>query len=221
MNLINIIKEEYNNIFEDEYSKVDRNNIYKILDYFDIDDFHVDHYYGQDNYRAFLFEKGTKNLLAKVEYSLYKDDITISIIMSFVKGKGYGKILMIYLAKKYGYENLKRSSLTTSGAKMRKELDNLFNFNYEEYLESLNTLIDNSELDKIKNKYIKQFLKDLAENGNHAWNYIKDYEKYMDDYDLNDLAEITQYLKDSKFSKGYSTDELPEYITSLLKDLQK
>jgi hypothetical protein len=226
MNIINIIKEEISNLtkFTEDYSKLDRNNIYKILDDYDINDFHVDHYYGQDNYRAFLYEKGSKNILAKVEYSIYNNEITISIIQSFVKGKGYGKILMIYLAKKYGYENLKRSSLTQAGAKMRKELDNLFNFDYDQYIESQNKLIDNSEIDKIKNIYIKNFLTDLIENGNYAWQYVKDFEKYMEPYDISDIAEIAEYVKKSEQSKHfkvYSTEEPPKYVTDLLKKLQE
>lgn len=209
---------------KEDYSKVDRKNIYKILDNYNIVDDHIDHYYGQDNYKATLYQKGGKTPLATVQYVIYDNIITISIIESFVKGKGYGKILMIYLAKKYGYENLKRSTLTKDGVKMRKELDDLFNFDYNKYLKSLNKLIDNSEIDKIKNYYIRNFLLDLIENGRYAWNYAKDIEKYVGPYDLNDIAEIAEYVKDSELSKnfkGYSIDEPPHHVTDLLKELQK
>jgi hypothetical protein len=223
MNIINIIKEEISNLtkFTEDYSKLDRNNIYKILDEYDINDFHIDNYYGQDNYEATLYKKGNKKPLATVNYVIYDDIITISIIEAFDKGKGYGKILMIYLAKKYGYENLKRSSLTQAGAKMRKELDNLFNFDYDQYIESQNKLIDNSEIDKIKNKYIKFFLHDLIENGNYAWQYAKDIEHNIKPFDLDKIAEIAEYVKNSEHSKGYSTEEPPKYVTDLLKKLQE
>jgi hypothetical protein len=205
----------------EDYSKLDKNNIYKILEEFKIEDNHIDHYYGQDNYEAILYKKNDNIKLAKVNYVIYNSIITISIIESYVKGMGYGKILMIYLSKKYGYENLKRSALTKSGVKMRKELDNLFNFNYDDYIKSLNKLIDNEEIDKIKNKYIKGFLQDLIENGNYAWNYANDIKKLVEPYDLDDIAEISEYVKDSQHSNGYSTQEPPQHVIDLLNQLIK
>lgn len=228
MKIIKIINEEIDNIkcpiikVNEDYSKLNKNNTYKILDDFNIINNHIDNYYGQDNYEATLYQKNNNKPLARVNYVIYNNIITISIIEAFVKGKGYGKILMIYLSKKYGYENLKRSSLTVAGSKMRKELDDLFKFDYEKYIESLNKLIDNSEIDKIKNNYIKLFLKDLIENGNYAWSYSKDIEDKVKPYDLDDIAEISQYVKKSEHSKrfnGYSTEEPPEYVTDLLKKL--
>jgi len=71
-----------------------------------------------------LFED--KKLLAKLFYEEEDGLVEIGIIESIVKGQGYAKVLMLYLASKYGYENLTRDILTSSGELMRHELDKFF-----------------------------------------------------------------------------------------------
>lgn len=77
---------------------------------------------------ATIFDDRGK-LLARLSYDDYAElggNIEIGFINSFVKGEGYSKILMLYLASKYGYENLDRDILTEYGEKMRQDLDKFF-----------------------------------------------------------------------------------------------
>jgi hypothetical protein len=217
MKLLKILLE---GVTTEDYNTIDRSNIYKILDDYKVEDNHLNSYSGQSNYEAVLYDKRDIPL-AIVNYVNYNNEITISMIDSIVKGKGYGKILMIYLAKKYGYENLKRTSLTSSGVAMRKELDSLFNFDYEKHINSLNKLIDTSQIDKVVNDYIRGFLKELITNGKSAWSKYDKIDIQAKPYDPDDIADIATYVKDSKLSVGYSTEDPPEYIIDLLKKLQK
>jgi len=210
---------QVNNLNED-FSKVDKSNIYKILDDYDVKDYHIDYYYGQDNYIATLYKKNENKPLAEVRYRIYNNEINITIIKSLVKGKGYGKILMIYLAKKYGYEKLERSSLTNDGYKMRKVLDDLFNFDYKAYVESKNKLIKMDEIKKIKNKTIRTFLFNLIEKGTSAWDDYNNIKDKIGDVEINDVAEIAYYVKGSVLAPKYSEDDPPVWVLETLKGLQ-
>lgn len=80
----------------------------------------------RDNGRVVTLFDENKNLLARLFYDNDEGVIEIGIIESMKPGKGYGKIIMLYLSSKYGYENIDREFLTSAGEKMRSELDSLF-----------------------------------------------------------------------------------------------
>ena len=167
---------------------------------------------------------GGNKVLARVHYTIYKGDITISFIEAVKKCEGYGKILMLYLAKKYGYENLKRSSLTPDGAKMRAALDHLFDFNYEEFIKSQSKHLHFSDIEKVKDETIKSFLISLVKYGyEKAWDHWSDYLRdngYFNKYDMNDVAEIANWITDSETNGNYIDDQPPSYVIELLKSLQ-
>jgi hypothetical protein len=170
------MKIRFNDFLNEEYSKINKDKIFDILDDYKFMDENVGYAYGQSDNRVFMLDKTTNELLAKVYYTIYKEEITISFIESIKKGKGYGKILMIYLANKYGYEKLERNSLTDDGADMRKKLDDLFGFDYKNYKESLSKHINPDELDKIKNPIVKSFLKQMIRYGyEKTWEHWSDY----------------------------------------------
>lgn len=163
------------------------------------------------------------NLLAKLYYTIYNDEITISYVESMVRGRGYGKIIMIYLAREYGYENLIRSSLTPDGAKMRKELDNLFNFDYRKHLESKNKHYSSDIINTVKNPVIRNFLTDMIKIGyEKTWEKWIDYLKKTDminRYDFNDISEIAEWIKGSIVNNNDPMDEPPHWVNDMVKKI--
>src|SRR6478735_1062595 len=159
-------------------------------------DLHLDYIDDQHVYRTNMYKD--KQLLAYVDYSVYKGKVYINFIESVIKNKGYGSMLMEYLASNYGYENLERTSLTDDGIKMRQKLDKKFNFDYHKHKESLSNHFDKSILDKIKDKDIKNFLKDMIVLGyKETWDKWKDYLiKYdlLNKYDFNDISDISFWI---------------------------
>ncbi len=84
---------------------------------FKYEDNHMDFSHGQHYYTVSMYDGDKK--LASCNYSIFNDIIYITFIESIVKGKGYGTMLMEYLADKYGYEKLERSILTPDGVNIR------------------------------------------------------------------------------------------------------
>lgn len=189
---------------------------------FDLDTY--DHYKGQDNIKATL--KFNNKLVAYADLARFEGKIYINFIESVIKGKGYGKELMRYLAKEYGYENLERSSLTPDGSKMRKDLDNEFGFNYEEHLKKQNKHLKLELIDNIKNDLIKNFLLDCINLGyQEAWKKLLNNPNFRNssnnlnntyDLDFNDVASISEWFTGSKTNNNDILDEPPHPI---LKDL--
>lgn len=210
-------------LLREAYKDISKDDIYAILKNFSFEDDHIDSHHGQDDYRLSMYDF-EDNLLAKVNYSVYQSKVFISFIESKVKGFGYGKIAMIYLAQKYGYENLTRSSLTADGYNMRISLDDLFDFDYESYLQSQNKHLSIDSLDGIRDDGIKYFILSLVKIGYEAtWDKWKDYLRehgYYDKYDMNDISEIGSWIRDSKSNDNYSEDEVPQHILDLLQSLK-
>jgi hypothetical protein len=211
-------------LLRENYKQIDKGDVYAILKNYKFEDDHMDHHHGQDDYRLYMYDH-SGNLLAKVHYNVFQDKTYISFIESIVKGFGYGKIAMIYLAQKYGYENLLRSNLTSDGADMRVSLDDLFDFDYEAHLRSLDKHLSLDSLEGINDEGIKYFLYNLVKNGYSAgWDKWKDYLRdhgYYDKYDMNDISEIAGWVRGSKSNDHYSDDEVPQHVLKLLSSLKK
>lgn len=210
-------------IFNEAFNEIKKDNIFAILDKFIFEDEHKGYHHGQHDYLIRMFDK-SKNLLAYASYSEFQGEITINIINSKVSGRGYGKILMIFLAKKYGYENLERKSLTDSGFKMRQELDKLFNFNYKEHLESKSKHFPKSIMFEISKKHpeVAEILSNLYFDGHQeAWKKLstkKDIPAYFE-YDFDDIANIAEWIKGSKLNKNPRFEDPPEYVIELVDSL--
>ena len=178
-------------------------------------------HHGQTDMAMRMYQDG--KLLAKVDYVIYNNEISISFIESYVKGRGYGQELMKELAKKYGYENLQRNSLTEDGVKMRKKLDKFYNFDYAAHEESKNKHLPKTILGKIKDNRIKEFLKHMINIGySETWDIWRDTQDgmgIMREYDMNDISEIAEWIKGSVIEHGDLQEVPPDYILKLLKKL--
>lgn len=172
----------------------------------------------------YMFDDDVK--VAYADYSLYDNKIHIKMIEALIKGKGYGKALMRELAKKYGYENIERQQLTPDGVKMRKSLDDEFNFNYKEYLDSQNKHISPDVIKDIRIKYplIADFMSSMILFGySETWNkyndvLMKNKDQYKD-FDFNDISDITEWIKNSVTNNHAPDKDVPDYINSYLDKL--
>jgi hypothetical protein len=190
------------------------------------DDMHMDNHHGQDDYKVVMKDK-EGNKLAYADYTDYKGEITINFIESIVKGKGYGSMIMDYLANKYGYEKLERTNLTPDGVKMRIKLDKKYNFNYDDYKNSLSKHLNKSVIDNIlkKQPIIGKFLQDIIKYGNsktfeHWIDYLQKT-NLINKYDFNDIAEIGEWVSGSVTNDNPINDSPPEFITDLISNLSK
>jgi hypothetical protein len=57
--------------------------------------------------------------------------VNIDYIETEYEGRGYGQMIMKYLGDEYGYSNLERGSLTSSGRAMRDKLDKYYDYKYD------------------------------------------------------------------------------------------
>jgi hypothetical protein len=214
----------------ENFAEIDKAKPYKVLDNYKIVDEHIDYFHGQHNYTAKLYSKGDNKLLATVLYSEYKGKIEIGSIQSHIRGEGYGQILMIYLAKKYGYKNLGRKILTDAGVKMRQRLDDLFDYDYKSDKDSNNKHLDRDILDKISKKHplagqILLFFVDYGKSQEDISNiFIQSSELIEDEgksnvYDIDELYDISQWVKDSETNKNDIGIETPDYIKGMVKKL--
>lgn len=184
---------------------------------FEIQDDVINSHHGQVDCSVKLIKDDV--ILAYADYSIFQGKIQIKYIETAeeAKGKGYGRELMKYLAKTHGgYENIERSSLTPSGANMRKKLDAELNFDYEKYLESQNKHFSKLNIELIKNPKIKEFLTNLTTRGyDSAWaklnrdglaGYSFKLGGDSKTYDFNDISDLSQWFKFSKTNPNDPND---------------
>lgn len=188
---------------------------------------HIASHHGQNDYiiNAFVDDE----IVAFAEYTEFNDVYTISMIESIVKGFGYGKAIMLELARLYGYENLERQSLTPSGAHLRTKVDKELGFNYEEYKQSKNKHLSIEDtINKIKLKYsdVAKFMLDMVTQGSkftwNKWkNKLNDLDKQLENInlDVNSLYDITEWIKNSKTNENDIEDEPPYFILDYLNRL--
>lgn len=191
------------------------------------DNIHLDYHNNQNDY--IINAKVNGEIVAYAEYSVYKGKVYISMIESFVKGKEYGKAVMLELAKLYGYENIERNSLTPDGIKLRKKVDKELNFDYDKYIEDQNKHINTDEISKIKNEFIKKIISYCIING-----YTETYAKYKNEIqefiesnnykkiglDINDIFDICEWVKYSIENNNNTTHDVPKDIKYNLFKLQ-
>lgn len=180
------------------------------------EDFHLDFHHNEHKYKVNMYSGDVK--VAFVVYSDFENKIYIDFIESLVKDKGYGTMLMEYLADKYGYENIITPNLTEKGAKMRKRLDKKFNFNYKTHRESLNKHLNPHIIDEIKKKHpiVGEFLSDMIKIGyEETWKKWKEYlldNDLLNKYDFNDISEISFWIKGSVTNDNNIEDDIPFYV---------
>ena len=182
---------------------------------------HIDFHNDQHVYKlkAYINNK----LVGFVDYHLYRGEVFIDLIESLLPKHNIGPSMMKYLADKYGYENIERTHFTEAGMKLRQKMDDYYNFDYDEYKKSLNKHIDKSEIDKIKYPLVKQFLNDILLFGyNEAWkknlDKIRNFNNPNLELDFNEIADISEWIKNSPTNDNDPQDEVPDVI---MNDLQK
>lgn len=176
-----------------------------------------------DTGRKTTLEKDGK-ILATCLYDVLGRNIDIVSISSQVKGEGYAKILMLYLIKKYGYENIERTILTPDGEKMFAEIDKFLNFDYEKYILSKTKHINKKRLVQKLSK-TKPLLSTFLDN---TCNYGKDFalqtfkdeikDNKLDDYSISKIFQISEWIDDSVEYKDVDED-LPNHIRQYLQEL--
>lgn len=187
---------------------------------FDYDIDWYDYHHSQADGTATI--KKNNKVLAHASITNFKNKIYIKNIEANIEGFGYGKMLMRHLAKEFGYENLERSSLTPAGVKMRKTLDNEYGFNYEKYKETQSKHLDPSIINQIKNPVVREFLRDMITIGyEKTWQKWLKYPKFKplwDQFDFNDISEISTWIKTS-VTNNHDIEEEPDFY--VLDDLKK
>jgi hypothetical protein len=190
---------------------------------------HLDHNRGQDDYHMDMVLDD--NVLAYVDYSLYRGKLHIKMIETVIKNKGYGLMLMRELAKDYGYENIERNQLTPDGMKMRKKLDDEFNFDYEKHIKNQNKHIKADVIKdiRIKNSIVADFLSDILLLGSDEtwkkWLKRSDYNdinnKLVLDFnlDFNDISDISTWIKNSPTNNNDILQDVPYNIKNDLNKL--
>jgi len=169
-----------------------------------------------------------KNLVAFAEYCEFRDKYYISMIKAVVPGCGYGKQVMLELARMYGYENIERRDLTPDGVKLRQKVDKELGFDYQKHKESQNKHIDPQTISQIKYPVLKQFLSDIIlfdyeEGWKKNIDKLKKFET-TDDFkllniDINDVASIADWVKNSATNNHSLEDDVPDYINTYLNKL--
>lgn len=217
-----IYLKDYLFFIKEHYSEIDKKNPFKVLDnYTFVDEKKPDILRGVEEYAVEMYKKDTKQLLCWAIYSVEGEKVTVGTISSKVKGEGYGQILMIYLAKKYGYQNLIRKNLTDSGKKMRQRLDDLFDFDYEKSKISNSEHISRDVVDKISdsNPDIGMFLMMLVDFGFDEESISRieaEYNQRDFDFKFSDILELSKWIVDSKTNQNNPNMNPPERVLDLV-----
>jgi hypothetical protein len=161
---------------------------------------------------------------ASVTYSIYKGEVSIGLIESYIRGKSIGFELMKELCNRYGIENIDPGGYFTSdGVKLWDKVIKYFGFDRAKYMESISKHLPVEIVDEIKDEAIKQFVRNLVNLGREkAWKLIlanPDIDRIK--YDLNDIAEIAEWIKGSKTNQNDITDVPPVFVMELVDSLTK
>jgi hypothetical protein len=217
-----IYLKDYLFFITEHYSEIDKNNPFEVLDNFTfVDEKKPSILRGFEEYAVEMYKKGTKQLLCWAIYSVEEEKVTVGTISSKIKGEGYGQILMIYLAKKYGYQNLIRKNLTESGKKMRQRLDHLFDFDYEKSKATNSKHISKDVVDRIaeNNPDIGMFLMMLVDFGfdeESVGRVESDYNQRNFDIQFSDIFELSKWIVDSKTNQNNINTYPPESVIKLI-----
>lgn len=186
-----------------------------------------------DNETLNISDTGTKatiehngKIVATCLYDSIGKKIDIVSISSQVKGEGFAKILMLYLIKKYGYENIERTILTPDGEKMFSELDRFLNFDYRKQIESETIHVNKKFLveDLAKSKpLLSVFLDNMCNYGkDFALQSFKDeiIDSKLEGYPISKVIQLSEWVDGSVENKN-EDKELPSYIKSIVEEIIK
>jgi len=141
-----------------------------------------------------------------------------------VKGKTNNHIADVYDVKKFNTDRDKEFFvIILEKLDLKPEIKAWFNELEKAFNDSNDKHIDKSVLEKINNPLLKGFLYDLVEKGREkAWSAWLDQmkESGLDDkYDLNDIADISEWIKGSVENDNDPEETPPKYISDLLNSI--
>lgn len=183
---------------------------------------------GQHDVTMYMYDNDNK--VAYVDYSIYDNEISIKMIKSIIKGKGYSYRLIIHLAEKYNYENIHWGMLTEDGVLLKRKLDDYFNFNRDEYNEEKSKHIKPSKLEEIKNPIIKKFLIEYTHTSDekidamfNKWFSNTIFRKIvdLDNININSIMDIANWVKDSPHNNNLLEDVPYDHVLDNLEQLIK
>ena len=193
---------------------------YTYSDGYEFEEDSIDYRDGQHDMVMKMRLKGSDNVLAQIDFTIYQGEVSIKFIKSVVKGRGYGEMLMKEFVKKYKYEDIDFGGMSEEGAKLKRKLDKFYDYDYEKHMDSKNKHFSKDILLKIKDPDIKEFLNNLVNLGyEKAWKEMiasHNYTTLREEYDLNDIAEIANWIKGSLSNDNFPQYSPPEHVLDLL-----
>lgn len=200
--------------------KIIAEEIHKKDDFVFDEDFY-DYQGGQNEVKMNMYHNDRN--VAYASYSIFENKVQIKMIETLYPGNNYGFELMKQIAKIHGYENIERSYFTGAGAKLRKKLDDYFNFDYEAHKVAQSKQIPLEKINDVKNVTVKTFLMDLIKNGyTIAWKNLlatEEFKTLSDNIDFNDIADLSEWVSGSETNQNEITEEPPVEIFEILKNI--
>jgi hypothetical protein len=157
-----------------------------------------------------------KKLAAKVEYSVYKNIYNIDMITAYVKGLGYGWVLVQKLLDTHGAQNFQNAGYhTNDGANLVKKIKQKYPRYGTAKIKTSNVLTLD-DLNQIKNKTLHDFLV-LAYHDGIDEAFSKYHQAILKisikhDIDINNISDILYYVEGSFDEIASSSDGLPTEI---------
>lgn len=136
-------------------------------------------------------------------------------------GKKLNYIANIYDVKKFE-SNKTYYTIILEKLKLDSNIDIMFKNLKETFDEHLNNHLDKSIINDIKNKYVRNFLEDMITIG-----YTETWDKWRenipnnikDEYDFNDIAEISYWIKGSITNNNSIENSPPTHILDTIRDI--
>lgn len=100
-------------------------------------------------------------------------------------------------------------------------IDKAFNNLDKSLINYLNQHINETEIDKIKYPIVKSFIQHMIKSGySKTWDKFKNIINKENNFDFNDISDLTCWIRNSKTNDNEITDTVPDYVLKLLKQLQ-
>lgn len=152
-------------------------------------------------------------------------DKTEAINAKKVLGKNLTHIANVYDVKKIKTKSKMYFIIVLEKLVLDKELEIIHEELKEVFDINKSKLLDNSIIDQVKNKYHREFLKDITKIGREkAWSkwidIISDNTDLKDDSDIfNDLDELSRWIMGSVTNDNDLDDEPPYYMMGFLNEI--
>lgn len=176
---------------------------------------HTGYSHGQHDYVMHMLINN--KIVAYASYSEFDKEININYVESIVKNKGYGQQVLEAVIKKYGYDNINFGYTSDDGTKLMKKITEKYGEQQKKDKHLPFTVIEQISVKHPKAAFV---IANFYANGARAWNdYTSKNIFEVDGYDINDLADISEWISGSATNDYPPTHEVPYPITELVKKL--